>query len=164
MKKSKRTSGSPGAKLVEFTSRAWHSQFSSAMWPSFPDQLCHTSFTSSGHICIFVRDLRSGFATVPIFTWRLKENIPHVWGYNHPSSLPLWDKSEVCVLGSLKVSIHGTNLQLPNVVLGLIIYSLFATFPSLDYLLPHLLIFLVSPNKMLALESLTQSLLWGTPY
>lgn len=133
-----------------------------AIIPRCPYHLCHTSFTASGHICIFVRDLPSGFATAPIFTWCLKENIPHVRGYNHPSSLTLWDKSEVCVLGSLKVSLHETNLQLSTVVVGLIIHSLFATFPSLDYLLPHLLIiFLASPNKMFALESLTQSLLWG---
>lgn len=96
----------------------------------------------------------------------LKVHIPllDLGGTTIPAPSPFGLNWALCFLRPLKAFPHGINLQMPTVIVRLIIHFLLAAFPPLDYLPPHLLTFLVPPNKMLVLEPLAQSLLWGTPH
>lgn len=96
----------------------------------------------------------------------MKVHIPllDLGGTTIPAPSPFGLIWALCFLRPLKAFPHGINLQMPTVIVRLIIHFLLAAFPPLDYLPPHLLTFLVPPNKMLVLEPLAQSLLWGTPH
>lgn len=136
--------------------------------PRCPYHFCACQLTPSGHTYISVRGLASGFAIEPIYLVSQSQHPQDgYWGITIPAASPFEINLRYgCFCFCFEVSQsfpQGINLQVPTVAAGLTTHSLFAAFSSLNYLPPHLFIFLTPPNKVLVLQSLAQSLLWGNP-